>query len=426
MTNHRAAPARTRRNRRPWLRVRDRGGSRLRVRDLLGEAAAGMLQRPGRTAMTALGTLLGVGAFVAVLGLTATAGGQIDERFTALVATEVTVEDNGGADPALVPNAFPADADQRIHAIDGVVHGGVWWPIRSPRPLVSAVPLPGRRQAQEIDVRAASPGALPALRPTLAQGRLYDTFHDDRAEQVAVLGAAAAAQLGIDNLAVGPAIIIDDVPFTVVGIISDVQRQPEVLFQVMVPRRTAEALWGPPDVSERARMLIDTRIGAAQIVAEQAPLALRPDAPELFTPIPPPDPRALREGVAGDLAVLFLLLATVSLVIGAVGIANTTMVAVLERVAEIGLRRALGARPRHIATQFLAESAATGTIGGLLGTSLGVLTVIAVSLARQWTPLLEPATTLPAPLIGTLVGLLAGTYPALHAARVQPIDALRR
>src|SRR5690606_3895129 len=139
-----------------------------------------------------------------------------------------------------------------------------------------------------------------------------------------------------------------------------------------------------------------------------------------LTPIPPPEPQSLRRGVADDLSVLFLLLAAVSLVIGAVGIANTTMVAVLERTSEIGLRRALGARPRHIAAQFLTESAATGTIGGLLGTSLGVLTIIAVALVQRWTPLLEPAATLPAPLIGTLVGLLAGTYPALHAARIQP------
>src|SRR5690606_26315763 len=192
----------------------------------------GMLQRPGRTAMTTLGTVLGVGAFVAVLGLTATAGGQIDQRFTALVATEVTIEDNGGPDPVRVPNAFPADADQRIRAVDGVVHAGVWWPVAG-RPSVTSVPLPGRRQSQDIPVRAASAGYLPALRPTLTQGRLYDTFHDQRAEPVAVLGAVAAAQLGIDNLAVQPAIVIDDVPFTVIGIIADVQRQPDTLFQVL-------------------------------------------------------------------------------------------------------------------------------------------------------------------------------------------------
>jgi putative ABC transport system permease protein len=127
-----------------------------------------------------------------------------------------------------------------------------------------------------------------------------------------------------------------------------------------------------------------------------------------------------------DLSGLFLLLATICLLIGAVGIANTTLVAVLERTGEIGLRRSLGARPRHVAAQFLAESTALGTLGGLAGTSLGALTVVVVALARHWTALLDPATVAPAPLIGTLVGLAAGLYPALRASRIEPLDALRR
>src|SRR6185295_5571265 len=128
---------------------------------------------------------------------------------------------------------------------------------------------------------------------------------------------------------------------------------------------------------ERASMLIETRLGAAQVVAERAAATLRPERPELFKVAAPADPRQLRSGVTGDLNSLFLLLAAISLVIGAVGIANTTLVAVLERVNEIGLRRALGARPRHIALQFLAESAALGLLGGLIGTSGGVaLTVL--------------------------------------------------
>src|ERR1022692_5012209 len=90
--------------------------------------------------------------------------------------------------------------------------------------------------------------------------------------------------------------------------------------------------------------------------------------------------------------------------------------AVLERTEEIGLRRALGARPRHIASQFLAESTTLGTLGGLIGTSLGVLTVVAFAAAKDWTAVVNPAFTLPAPLIGSVVGLLAGAYPALRAS----------
>lgn len=408
------------------MRRRDAGRVRLAARDLLAEALAGILQRPGRAVLTAVGTVLGVGTFVAVLGLTATANGQISKRFTALVATEVTVEDTGGTNPYAVPNAFPPDPEARAKAIDGVQEAGVWWPVATtPKLDVVSVPLPGRSASSDTPVMAASPGLLQALRPSLDQGRLFDEFHDAHRERVVVLGAAAARRLAISTLTMRPAVFIGGVPFTVIGVLGDVQRMPDMLFAAIVPRHTAEGMWGPPG-SDRARMLVETRVGAAGVVGEQIALALRPDAPELFKVTTPPDPRSLRDGISTDLDVLFLLLAGVSLVIGTVGIANTTLVSVLERIPEVGLRRALGARPRHVAAQFLAESAAIGTIGGLAGASLGSVLIIAVALTRDWTPVLSPWVLLAAPLVGTAVGLLAGGYPAVRAARIEPAEALRR
>ncbi|WP_213454454.1 ABC transporter permease [Rhizomonospora bruguierae] len=202
-------------------------------------------------------------------------------------------------------------------------------------------------------------------------------------------------------------------------------RQPELLLGVVIPSTTALAAYGPP-ISSPAKMLIETRLGAAKVVADQVAVALRPDAPERFNAIAPPDPQALRGSVSGDLNALFLLLAAISIVIGAVGIANTTFVAVIERTGEIGLRRSLGARPQHIAAQFLAESAALGTLGGLIGTSIAVALVVGIAVANSWTAVLHPSTVLPAPLVGTLVGLLAGLYPAMRAARIEPVEALRR
>lgn len=121
-----------------------------------------------------------------------------------------------------------------------------------------------------------------------------------------------------------------------------------------------------------------------------------------------------------------MLLAGICLVIGAVGIANTTLVAVLERTGEIGLRRALGARGRHITLQFLAESGALGALGGLVGTSIGTVTVVAMAVVRDWTPVIHPATVVAAPAIGLVTGVLAGLYPAWRASRIQPAEALRR
>jgi putative ABC transport system permease protein len=405
-------------------------------RDLMAEAVAGMVQRPGRTALTMLGTVLGVGAFVAVLGLTATADGQIGQQFTNLEATTVTVDDVGaaqttveGENPAI---DFPSNADERISALRGVIAGGTYWTVPLPAAVISRSPdaTASTDNAGQLSIYAASPGALQAMQPTLQSGVLYNAFHQSRADHVAVLGTGAARVLGITNLATRPAVFVDGTAFTVVGIINTTQLLPETLLGVMIPSSAALALYGPPEPftpeGGGAHMLIHTDLGAADLIAAQAPLALLPTGPQLLAATAPPNPQSLRNAVTNDLSSLFLLLAAICLIVGAVGIANTTLIGVLERTGEIGLRRALGARRRHIATQFLAESTTLGTLGGLLGTTIGVGLVVTVSLARHWTALLNPLTVLAAPLIGSVVGLAAGLYPAIRAAWTEPLEALRR
>ena len=410
---------------------------RLDARDAAAEAVAGIVQRPGRSVLTMLGTVLGVGAFVGVLGLTATGAGQISRQFTVLEQTTVTVEDNGPVNDVAPPDAnpaigFPANADAIADRIKGVVASGVWWPVSLPdgTSLTGSLAL-SATDVQTASLLAASPGAVRAMGLKLIAGSPLTTYENDTAQHVAVLDAATAAQLGISpaRLSSHPAVFVAGLPYTIVGIYSSAQRVVTDESAILIPERTALADYGNPlpgiGNQEEAQMVVATRIGAAKTVARQVAAAELPTDPARLVVTSPPNPQNLQSEVKSDLAGLFLILALISLLIGAIGIANTTLVAVLERTAEIGLRRAVGARPRHIAAQFLAESTALGTLGGLIGTCIGVGTVVIFAAAKNWTAVLDPAYTLPAPLIGSVVGFLAGAYPALRAARISPLAALR-
>ncbi|MEV5983930.1 ABC transporter permease [Streptomyces sp. NPDC052051] len=393
-------------------------------RDLTVESLGGVTQRPARSALTAIGTVLGVGTFVAVLGITATASSQIDSRFNSLMATEVTVEDVSHEKTGSSNLAFPQDAGRRAEALNGVQHAGVYWSVQLPQQdAVRSAPVNGGNIGR-VQVVAASPGALAAATPSVSEGRVFDDWHDTSEQRVAVIGSSVADRLGIATLETRPAVFLGDQAFTVIGIMDDVKREPDMLLSVVVPHRTALGIWGPP--RGNAKMLVATDLGAARQVASEIPLALDPAHPDYFVAEPPPDPRSLRSSVTNDLNELFLLLAGICLVIGAVGIANTTLVSVMERVGEIGLRRALGARARHIMGQFLCESSMLGVLGGLLGSALGVLSVVGVAIFRDWTPVVHPLTVTAAPGIGLATGLIAGLYPAWRASRVQPVEALRR
>ena len=396
--------------------------TKLKLIDLLVEASSGVLARPGRAVLTVLGTVLGIGALVATLGLSKTAGNQIVGRFDALAATEIVATPR--AVGRLTVNAIPWNAQQQLERLNGVVAAGTLADVAVKGVLIRAVPVNdplGQTQFQ-MPIKAVSPGLFRAVHAELASGRLFDEGHANRGERVVVIGAAAASRLNLARVDQLPAIYIGEKLYTVIGIIGSVARQPELVSSVIIPERTArtEFLLSGPALVE-----VETSIGATALVASQIPLALSPNDPLRVKVSAPPEPKLVKDGVQSDLNSLFLILGGVSLLVGAIGIANVTLVSVLERTGEIGLRRALGAGRRHIAAQFLAESTAMGLIGGVLGASAGLLVVVGISLTRKWTAVIDPTTPFIAPLLGAAVGLVAGLYPSLRAARLEPVDALR-
>lgn len=397
--------------------------------DLFSEMTLALTSRPARTLLTALGTILGVAALVATLGLAKTAGNQIVSRFDELEATEVVVSparQGGGFGRGNEPqvSAIPWDAEDRLIRLNGVTAAGTRSSVSTNGRLSRSVPVvdPGGQTEFQIPVIAASPGLFDASRSRLVTGRFFDQGHEDRGDSVAVLGPAAAQRLNITRVDNGPAIFVGDESLAVIGVLADTARQPSLLSAIIIPNQLARDRFGLTGIEE---VQIEVEIGAAQLIGEQAPIALAPNTPDRLLAAVPPSPTRVRSGVESDVNSLFLILGGVSLLVGAIGIANVTLVSVLERTGEIGLRRALGATRTHIAVQFLTESVALGALAGLLGTSLGVLAVVVISAGREWSPILDPWLPLAAPLLGAIIGLVAGTYPAWKASSTEPIAALR-
>jgi putative ABC transport system permease protein len=407
-----------------WNKVTGRGGTLASgLGDIITEASTSVSARPVRSVLTILGAAIGVAAFAIVTGLTSTTRAQVNGRFTSLAATEVVVSDTRPAPRSL---AFPPDSEQLIGRIHGVLSSGVTFQVPVPaNPSIARLPsATASASANSVQVTAASPGLFPTVQATLAAGRAYSRIADQHRHDVVVLGQGAAEQLGVRDMSAQPAVYIDGIPFTVTGILKSVRREASLLQDAIIPEQTALRYWGPP--GNGADLIVATRPGSAAVVASQIPAAILPTDPARLVVVSSSAPFILQAVINSDISRLLLLAGIIALLIGAAAIASITLTSVLERFYEIGVRRALGATRPAIVAQFLTEATILAACGGLAGTCIAVIALVAVSGANGWYPVLNPLTIIPDPLIGAAAGCAAGAYPALRAALLDSVEALRR
>ncbi len=382
--------------------------SGVRAGDLLAEAAVGITIKPTRSILTLVGIAVGVAALTTTVGLAATSTRAVSERFDDLRAQEVT----------LVTSSFenvPSDIERLLAALPGVRVGGVLGPATGQLRPVNAFPS---GPSVEVPILVATWGGLAAVRPTVVGRTLNQILPDQR---VALLGGDLASALGVRIRSSPTTVFIDRIPFTVIGIIEQSERETDLVGSVVMPVSVAATIWPDPVPT----VLVDVEAGAARQVAAAAPLALRPEDPGAFEAILMPEARRLRTAVSDELSALGLAVAATVFIIAGLAVAATMMLSILERRQEIGLHRALGARPIHVGIRFLAEAALIGALGGIVGASSGVIIVSIIGTTRDTSPTMPLWVLATSAVLGLVISLIAGAYPAYRAGRLDPIDALR-
>ncbi|MGD2203966.1 MULTISPECIES: ABC transporter permease [Microbacterium] len=368
--------------------------------------------------MTIVGIAIGVASFVAVLGVTASANGQISDEFLRVEATQITVTPRTGGTGT--EPLFATDADRRVGQIDGVTATGRWWNV--PGVTISVNPPSIDPGSSQPSLLAATPGYFDLVGAEVSSGRTFDEFHED--QPVAVIGDKLAGDLRISDIADQPVIVLNDLRVTVIGVIDDTTGSSAALTSVIIPDGFARTHFTAP--GQRETMVVATEVGASEVVADQLAVALNPAELTAFQIVPPPKPTVVKDRVNTSTQALFFALAGICVLVSGVGIANVSLLGVIARTREIALRRSLGALPRHIAMQFLGESVVRGLLGGLVGTALAMAAVTAIAVSQQWTAVIEPWSLIMGPVMGVAIGSIAGLYPAIRATRIEPVEAFRR
>jgi putative ABC transport system permease protein len=391
--------------------------ARLPITELAWTALQGLRSRKLRAALSALGIAIGIGAMVAVVGVSSSAQANLLAEIDRLGTNLLTVSPGTSFTGDTVN--LPRTATTMITGMNQVQSAAAVYQLSSG--VVLRTPYVPAEQTGGIGVDAAQDGLPAVLGTSMASGHFLNRVSDRYPE--VVLGAQAAQTLELT--AIGHHLMVDlnGTWFTVIGVMRSATLDTTLDDTVFISLPVAERLFGVTAAASEiyVRANQDDVLGVANLLAATAD----PQDPSGVQITRPSDALKARAAAKGQFTTLLLGLGAVALLVGAIGIANIMVISVLERRGEIGLRRALGARRIHVSAQFLTESALLAALGAIAGLGLGA-GATAVYALGQHEPFVVPTYALiVAPLGGFLIGAIAGLYPATKAARLSPTEALR-
>jgi putative ABC transport system permease protein len=389
-----------------------------------------------RSALTMLGIVIGVAAVVVMVAVGSGAEARIAAQIRSLGANLIGISPGSATMKSVrlgsgsAPNLNEDDA----LAIEAEVPGIV---TVAPA-LYSRVQFTVGSSNWAGNVHGVNPDYLVAREWDLADGREMTPEDNSRAANVVLLGSTIRDKLFGDADPIGAGMRIGGVPFTVIGVLGRKgqsvwgEDQDDV---ALVPLRTARLqLIGVNHASPRLVHGISVKFAAGVSAAETMSAIsdllrqrhrIEPDQEETFIVRDLAEVAGVEQTTAGALSMLLAAVASVSLVVGGIGIMNIMLVSVTERTREIGLRLAVGARERDILAQFLVESVTLATLGGMVGTLAGIGGSVALAQVAGWPVLVDLSTVLLSVAFAGAVGVFFGLYPARLAARLDPMVALR-
>ncbi|MGW0583161.1 ABC transporter permease [Streptomyces sp. NPDC002920] len=390
---------------------------RLAPLDLLGLGLLGIRTRKMRAALSALGISIGIATMIVVTGIPASSQKALLNELSAMGTNMLQ------AQPVPNPNSpvlLPPESVDMVRRIGPVTMASA---VANTHATVHRSDRVDPDDYAGLTILASEVNLLPAINAEVRSGRFLNAATERF--PTAVLGSVAATRLGFAKLndrGPAPQIYINDRWFTVIGILARTPLSPDIDRSVLVGWDAARAQLkfdGHPTV-----IYIKARESAMEAVRGVLPATVYPELPGMVQISRPSDALAAKRATQTTFSALFLGLAGVALLVGGIGVANTMVISVLERRREIGLRRALGANRGQIRGQFLTESVVLSALGGVAGTVLGILATVGYATYQHWPPVV-PLTSVAEGFGGAvLVGMIAGVYPSIRAARLTPTEAL--
>jgi putative ABC transport system permease protein len=402
----------------------------LRILELVGLAFSRLGTSRLRSMLTMLGIIIGVASVVALVSVGQGASSGITNQINSLGTNQLTV--NAGASftgftrgAAGSATTLTSDDAAAIAQISGVA-------AIAPETSTSQFVVSGDKNTTTTILGTTDD--YPTVRAyDVWQGKFLTDTSDEQALRVAVIGSSTADDLGLTASSIGSQIKIGGVPFTVIGILQSkgTTSATSADDQIMVPLSTLGRYFtGESDSVRSIGVSVATAEQMSTVKSEITTLLeqrhnIAAGESDDFRVADQTQLLSTATSVYSLLTILLAGVASISLVVGGIGIMNIMLVSVRERTREIGIRKAIGAHNSDILTQFLVEALVLSVLGGFFGIVVGLIASAVIAAVAGWAFTFNPLVLVVATVFSLLVGVVFGVWPARQAARLDPITALR-